>query len=130
MKIEVKDGKVALQINGEFNSEELRQLLHQIGDARSTIADDPQTLAAGNVEVKAVAFPPYWTEHSENTKNQTLFAFRHPAFGWLGFLLSPVEVARLIGYFGNQLVRGATIAEAGAATDVQPDQIRGGGLLH
>lgn len=130
MNIEVKDGKVELKIEGEFNSEQLQKLLYQIGDARKQIASDPESLADTNVEIQAIAFPPYWTEHSDRTQNQSLFAFKHPGFGWLGLLITPLEISRLIGYFGNQLVRGATINGATEPTDSQPEQIRGGGLLH
>ncbi|MDH1293876.1 hypothetical protein N5C43_21800, partial [Comamonas terrigena] len=72
----------------------------------------------------------YWTEHSDRTHNQTLFAFKHPGIGWLGVILSPLEVSRLIGYFGNQLVRGATITGTTEAKTPHPEKIGGGGILH
>ncbi len=130
MKVHVKDGKVELKIEGEFNSEQLQELIFQIGDARKQIASDPDSLSNADMELPVVTSPTYWTEHSDRTHNQTLFAFKHPGIGWLGVILAPLEVSRLIGYFGNQLVRGATIAGTTEAATPLPEKIEGGGLLH
>lgn len=128
MNINAKDGKVTVQVDGTFSASELLDLVEQLGKARAQIADDPATLSGANAEIKAIAAPSYWTEFNTGL-NMSLFAYKHPGLGWMGVALPPVEIARLIGYLGNQLVAVATAASASASSADDNDG-RGGGLLH
>ncbi|MDH1824606.1 hypothetical protein [Delftia tsuruhatensis] len=132
MHIEVKDGKVSVQISGDFDHQQLMELLLQLGEARSQIANEPPSLENTEVLVPAVQNPPYWTQI---TAGHSMLAFRHPAFGWVAALLPVNEAARLVGFLGNQInaltAAGTTASAVGESpANPAPDDTKGGGLLH
>lgn len=132
MIVDIKNRKVSLQISGEFTAEELSGLVNEIAQARSQISDDPMTLENAHVPVHAVRNMPYWTEYKPDL-NASMFAYRHPGLGWLGVVLPPEEVARLIGYWSLQLVaasKAAAASEAPRSPSQENEGGRGGGLLH
>lgn len=129
MSIEVKDKVVSLNITGEYTAEQLQKLLGELAEARAKISDDPMTLENQHIAVRGIAGMPYWTEFKADL-NLTLFAFRDPGMGWTALLLSPADVARLIGFWSAQL----TLAMPAATDPAQPTDPNhhpsGGGMLH
>jgi len=128
MKIEVKNGKVSLQIDGAFTAEELTDLVAQIGDARAQIADDGDTPEGQPAYLANNAR--YWSMLTPDRRASLLLLLRLPANGWVGIPLPLAEVANLAGIFIRQLA-GAAAAATGEAAVADPDPgAAGGGMLH
>ncbi|MDH1291792.1 hypothetical protein N5C43_11040 [Comamonas terrigena] len=68
MKIQVKDGKVELKIEGAFNSEQLQELIFQIGEARREIASDPESLANADVDLQVTTSPCGFNRSTQHTR--------------------------------------------------------------
>lgn len=127
MKIEVKDDKVSLQIDGAFTAEELTDLVAQIGEARAQIADDGDTPEGQPAYLANNAR--YWSMLTPD-RRASLLLLRLPANGWVGIPLPLAEVANLAGIFIRQLA-GAAAAATGEAAAADPDPgAAGGGMLH
>lgn len=135
MEIKVNGDTVSLAISGSYTAQELLELLHTIGEARAQISQNVALEAAGQA-MKIVANPPYWTERSANTGMQSLVAFRHPGFGWIGMTMPPVEAARLGQYMAHHSVIALTPAPTAHAPNAGPSSpddtntTQGGGFLH
>lgn len=124
-KIEVIDGKVSLHIDGTFSAQELADLVSQLGEARQQIAQDPAT--PEGLALNLLTNPAYWTTYQPEL-GMTVLTYKDPAVGWTGVALPPAEVARLVGYFGNQLALATTTTGTDAtAAGHNPGQ---GGNLH
>lgn len=117
MKIEVKDGKVSIQIDGAFTAEQLTQLAVDIGEARRQIASDGDTPNGQPVYLPTNGR--YWAHYIPELGG-TVLMFKLPTTGWTGMPLAPAEVANLMGELARQLATGATATATAANQDDPP----------
>ena len=129
MKIEVKDGKVSLQIDGSFTAEQLTNLVQQIGQARGEIAQDPMTLDDQNIPIPTAIGASFWTQFDPE-KNLTVLFYRNVGLGWMGVTFTPEHVALLISLWSQQLLQASPTPSNPAAATSNDQQGRGGGHLH
>lgn len=95
MSIEIlSSSAVRLNLTGEFNAEELTALLYRLAEARSNVAVDPGT-PDGGMPIPIIAYPGWHTQIAQEGGVDTMVAFRHPGFGWLGFTLPPAHRVQL-----------------------------------
>lgn len=136
MEIKINGNTASIAISGSYTAEELLDVLHQIGDARAQIAKNVATEPTGQSMALALN-PPYWTERSPKTGMQSLVAFLHPGFGWIGMTMTPIEAARLGQYMAHHSVIALTATatatnptDAGSGGPNDTHSTQGGGFLH
>ncbi|MDQ8035116.1 MAG: hypothetical protein REJ50_24170 [Bordetella sp.] len=99
MKLQIHQGKLHLQVDGAFTSEQLLELIHQISDARSQIASDP-TSPVG-VPLKLTATPAWHTEYNALAQSHVLCFLN--GLGWQSFAISTLDASRIAGYLSIQI---------------------------
>lgn len=104
--IDVSDDKTesTLEIDGQrfrFNTLQLDALMKAIASARAEMLPAIPTQAPLGQSGEAILDPFYWTQLDPNTGN-SLMLIRHPALGWLAFMLPAHERERITGYFSEQ----------------------------
>ncbi len=128
MTVEITStGTVLLQLVGEYSAEELTALIHELGEARARIAPNPSTFVETRMPV---ALWPHWhTQLAPQREQDTLIAFNHPNFGWLGFVLPAQQRVQLAGaLIAQQVVNMPPDQGVVSATDLQTTAGSGGSV--
>lgn len=99
-RIEINGERVTVEISESLDAQQLSELLLQLGEARTQIAKDPDN--PDGLAMMMAIDPRYFTE-PDMAHRSSRIALRHPAFGWMAFLIPAVELARLTGLLTNQL---------------------------
>lgn len=135
MEIEIKDGKVSLQVAGTYTAEEFTKLLQRLGEARTQIAKDPASPIG--VPVKLIANASFYTEPMGGLmQGMSGIYMLHPGYGWLGFGLPAIEAFRLANYLHSQVLLAftatatATTPNAGTHDGNPGTDESGGGAFH
>ena len=128
IKVDAASGTVRLDIAGNYNAEELLELLKSLSAARAKVAKDPVRPGEIWVAPKASCH----TQLLDAAGPDSLLAINFPGIGWIGATLAPVTRAQVISLLAAQQATAATAAGAKAPAvsvrEVEPD--RGGNTLH
>lgn len=85
----------------------VEELQRNLAAARSHMKPDvPAELPAG--QLSAVTDPRWWTE--PHLSGGTVLAFRHPGYGWLGYLVPPESRDQLHALLGRQIAHPVPMA--------------------
>ncbi|WP_152969403.1 hypothetical protein [Paracidovorax avenae] len=137
--IEVKNGRVSVNVNQTLNVEDLTKLIEELGNARAQIAEDPDRPQEGTA-YQTVFEPRLWTFWGPQTEGNFMLMTKHPQFGWRGVMMTPRTASEisiyLSQYLASRIAATSQSTTAPAATQATPPKGEvpqggtGGNVLH
>jgi hypothetical protein len=87
-----------------LNQDQLREMIIALGSMRSRLVmGQPRQILGLDVVVETPVFGPSWVVRLEAMTEGSMFAFAHPAYGTVGFVLPPQDVEKMIRVLTNHL---------------------------
>jgi hypothetical protein len=95
------DGREAF--GTRLEAPELDDLIRALGDARAMLDEEVAPQLDEGARITNSIVDPNYLVGTNSSKGQTLLAFRHPGFGWIGFQLRRPVVEAMVRKLGQWL---------------------------
>ncbi len=87
-----------------LNQDQIRNMIEALGSMRTRLMrNQPSQILSFDVTVETPVFGPSWVVRLEAMTEGSMFAFAHPAYGTVGFVLPPQDVEKMIRALTNHL---------------------------
>lgn len=102
MNIEVQGNKVVID-GKEVGAADVEAVIRLLTLTRANMQPPVPLEMEHGAEIHVLTDPHYYTDIPKDHPGHTLLAFRDHGQGWRGFLIPLHEVAKLMGYWANQI---------------------------
>lgn len=118
--VNTSTNSVSVEVNGDFNADQLQNLVAELGNARAQITKATERPKGQQM---VVVGPGFWTQWDITKGEHFSLSFTHPGLGWVNFALPALTVEGIKIYLDQYI--GARNAAAGTS-----EESGGGGVLH